>query len=141
MNLKITYPLESEFKITQDFFGSMPNWYKVHQAIDLKVKCPKYPNGIGNPVLSCFTGKYIKSGFDKQGGNYIWIRHNSGLEARYYHLDKINHKAGWSIRYIGNCIGWSGNTGEWTTAPHLHLAFIKNGVYLDPEPYFNNYLI
>lgn len=137
--LQITRPVKGDFFITNGYFGSS-QWYKIHKAIDVKTKCAEYPNGIGRPILSVFTGDYITHGFSTNGGNYIWIRHESRIEARYYHLAKVEQQAGWTTRFMGNLIGYSGNTGKWTTGAHLHLEFWKRGIQLDPEPYFFNYI-
>jgi len=137
--IKICRPVKGDFIITNDYFGSS-QWYKIHKAIDIRTKCAEFPNGIGRPILAVFTGSHIVSGSSVNGGIYYFLREADGLEARYYHLDKIRWQEGWTTRFIGDVIGWSGNTGKWTTGAHLHLEFWKKGVQLDPEPYFFNYI-
>lgn len=136
--MKIIRPIKGDFIITNGFFGRT-KFYKLHKAIDIRTRNKKYPSGIGNPIYNCFGGRATKFGFDVRGGNYIWIKLGD-IEARYYHFTKLNHHPGWTFRPIGHVLGWSGSTGIWSTGPHLHLEFVKQGHKVDPEPYLYNYL-
>lgn len=78
---------------------------------------------------SIFKGKVIGTGFDKYSGNYVKIRSEEvkigsiwyGLEAIYCHLDSVEVSKGDNVPLKG-LIALTGNTGEFTTGPHLHLG-------------------
>jgi len=133
-------PIKGKFIITNGFYGKT-KWYKIHKAIDIRTRCPEYPSGIGAPIYAVCSGIHIASGYGYYGGYYYRLAHPSGIEFTYRHLNQINWQPGWTKRNIGDIIGWSGNTGKWSTGPHLHLEVRKNGVLVDPEPYFYNYII
>jgi len=58
------------------------------------------------------------------GGNWIFIKHEDGIESRYMHLNTIDVKKGEKVK-AGQKIGSSGNTGK-STGPHLHFE-IRTG--------------
>ncbi len=69
----------------------------------------------------------------KQGGNWISFLRNNGDVIQFAHLDK--YKAGGIVKE-GDLIAITGNTGEITTGPHLHIQIKdKFGNRLDPEDY------
>lgn len=67
-------------------------------------------------------GPYKKEYREK--GNCIWIMHDDGTTAIYYHIRQNGSKVkiGDSVK-AGDIIGYSGNTG-FSTQPHLHLQLI-----------------
>jgi len=65
-------------------------------------------------------------------GNYVFVQHNDGSHAQYWHLDPEGSlvNVGDTV-YKGQVIGLSGNTG-YSAFPHLHFAVIgqdHNGNY------------
>ena len=137
-SLNMVRPVKGIFYITQDFWGRT-RWYLKHRAIDIRTRNKKYPNGIGRPILAIFTGQVIKYGYGPLRGNYMYLRHKSGIEARYFHMDRLDHNPGWTIRRRGNVIGYSGDKGQ-VDGAHLHLEIWKKGQRVDPEPYFYNHI-
>ncbi len=81
----------------------------------------------GHPALdiACTVGTPVKAAHDGQGGSHsshthgitFVLRGADGLETRYAHLDSA--RPGGAYRR-GEVIGACGNTGAWTTGPHLH---------------------
>lgn len=81
----------------------------------------------GHPALdiACFEGTPVRAAHDGQGrslrshthGNVFVLRAADGLETSYAHLQSTK-VAGPYKR--GDVIGTCGNTGAWTTGPHLH---------------------
>ncbi len=81
----------------------------------------------GHPALdiACMVGTPVKAAHDGKGGpqyshthgNVFGLRGSDGLETRYAHLDST--KPGGTYKR-GEVIGACGNTGAWTTGPHLH---------------------
>lgn len=61
--------------------------------------------------------------WDDGGGNMLAVLYTVGDEkylVRYAHLNSINVSAGDTVNK-SDVIAYSGNTGAWTTGPHLHL--------------------
>ena len=61
---------------------------------------------------------------DPREGNFIWVRHEDGSEAKYVHIQKNGSKVqkGQAVK-AGNVIGLSGSTGM-ADGPHLHVQVI-----------------
>ena len=68
-------------------------------------------------------------------GNYVVIRHHSGYQTLYGHLNTINTKRGRYV-YTNTKIGTVGSTGM-STGPHLHFAVYKNGKGVNPQNLWN----
>lgn len=97
--------------------------HKNEKALDFKVKT-------GTKVCAARAGVVfaMRNDSDKKGlkpanladGNYIFIRHDDGTEANYWHFKfgGVLVNVGDSIT-TGQLIGYSGNTG-YTAFPHLH---------------------
>jgi murein DD-endopeptidase MepM/ murein hydrolase activator NlpD len=98
-----------------------------HKGIDI-------PAEIGIPVLAAADGYVIISKQSDSAGNYVSIVHEPEnykqlpstvkskmklLYTRYLHLSSRNVQQGARVT-AGQVIGYSGNTGERTTGPHLH---------------------
>lgn len=97
-----------------------------HQGIDIAVPS-------GTAVLSAFTGKVTKSGYDSTRGNYIEVDSGNGLTSFYQHLGGFVAKLGQSVT-AGQKIANSGNTGL-STGAHLHFEIKKDGRAVDPLTY------
>ena len=63
-------------------------------------------------------------------GKIIILKHASGYETRYAHLDKIGVKVGQNVNK-GELIGKTGMSGR-VTGPHLHFEIRKNGKTQNP---------
>lgn len=97
---------------------------KAHRGID-------YAAPIGTPVFAAGNGKVTKSGYSKYNGNYVFIKHPSGIVTKYLHLNKRKTKRGKKVKQ-GQTIGTVGKTGM-VTGPHLHYEFVLNGVHRNPR--------
>ncbi len=99
-----------------------------HNAID--IAAPQ-----GTPILASNSGKIIMAEELYLSGKRVMIDHGMGLVSSYSHLDQLNAKEGeWAQK--GDIIGFVGSTG-FSTGPHLHLAFMLNGVPVNPLTFFN----
>jgi len=98
--------------------------YKAHQGIDYSAKK-------GTPVYAAGDGKVIKSAYNKYNGNYVFIQHSPKYMTKYLHFSKRKVKTGQHVKQ-GQVIGLVGDTGL-AEAPHLHYAFMVNGVYRNPK--------
>jgi LysM repeat protein len=77
--------------------------------------------GIGTTVRSAAAGQVIvakSSGWNGGYGNYIVVKHASGVQTLYAHLSRLDVGVGASVA-SGESIGASGNSGK-STGPHLH---------------------
>lgn len=89
-------------------------------------------------------------GYDGDGtgwGNRIVIKldDGSGRSMLFGHLSKMNVKAGDKVK-VGQVIGVTGNTGEMTTGPHLHVELVDpnhsnraSDRTIDPTPFLEKY--
>ncbi len=98
--------------------------YKAHEGVD-------YSARKGTPVYAAGDGKVIKSAYNKYNGNYVFIQHGEKYVTKYLHFSKRKVKKGQRVKQ-GQVIGLVGATGL-AEAPHLHYAFLVNGVYRNPR--------
>ena len=102
----------------------------------LKIRRPHhgvdYAAPRGTPVYSVGDGKVIKKGWDKGGGRFVKIKHNSVYTTVYMHFSKFAKgiKVGDFIKQ-GQVVGYVGSSGL-ATGPHLDFRFYLNGKPVDP---------
>lgn len=88
------------------------------------------------PVYAPVSGKV--EWFDGiQGGTWIRIIDAEGRRWEFAHLSERLVAHGSQV-IAGQRIGTTGNTGQLTTGPHLHIQIIKNGQRIDPESLLAN---
>lgn len=157
--ISFPYPIEvkSPHTITQYFGENGTVFYKQlglkgHNGVDFNAS-------IGTPIYAVFDGEVTAAQTFGDGGVGIFINSNPFeaegeqvvLCAIYWHLSALKVKARDAVRK-GDLIGLSGNTGRYTTGPHLHFGIKsfeqKNGEWaidqengfhgaIDPLPFFN----
>jgi murein DD-endopeptidase MepM/ murein hydrolase activator NlpD len=101
----LTHPLPGALR-TQGLHG--------FNAVDLAAP-------VGTPIRAAAAGEVIVAktgGWNGGYGNYIVIRHNSGIQTLYSHNDSNAVAVGDRVS-AGQVIGYVGNTGR-STGPHLH---------------------
>ena len=88
------------------------------------------------------VGTVLLAGYDNVLGNVLVIRYDNcqlttgatkNLIQRIFHLDRIDVKQGQSITKDTR-IGLYGNTGKYTTGPHLHVEFDTDTSYPSYSP-------
>ena len=84
----------------------------------------------GTPVRAGHDGRVNGVRFTKRGGRQLWVHDLSGGWLYCCHLDCICALGGELVK-AGQVIAYSGNTGK-STGSHLHWAYKKDGVWLDP---------
>ncbi len=97
---------------------------KAHRGID-------YAAPRGTPIYAAGDGTVTRSAYNKYNGNYVFIKHPSGIVTKYLHLTKRFVKKGVRVKQ-GKTIGTLGSTGM-VTGPHLHYEFVLNGVHRNPR--------
>lgn len=117
--MKISYPLNLPFQISQRW-GENPDYYaqlgmKGHNGVDFAVQ-------IGTPIFACHDGTIQFSGIDSVRSLTVTVDSTDGtLRTLYCHLSESKVKVGQVVKR-GELIALSGNTGSFTTGPHLHLG-------------------
>jgi hypothetical protein len=98
--------------------------FQMHLGIDVGV--PE-----GTPLQSGIDGIVVFAGDLGGYGNVVMIQSADGtIEVRYAHMQYIWVNAGDEVG-TGDIIGTVGNTGV-STAPHLHLEVLLDGVHVNP---------
>lgn len=102
----------------------------------LKIRRPHhgvdYVAPTGTPVHAIGDGQVTARAYQRGGGNYVKIKHNSVYSTTYMHLSKFGKgiKQGVYVKQ-GDVIGYVGSTGL-STGPHLDFRFYKNGQAVNP---------
>ena len=101
---------------------------------------------LGQPVVAVTDGTVFSVGYDKTGGNQLWLLDAAGNEFYYAHLSAFSTAAknGAQVR-AGEVIGFMGNTGDAAQTPvHLHfevhpasLLYLGAAGAVDPTYYLN----
>ncbi len=99
---------------------------KMHKGMDFAA--PR-----GTPIYAAGDGRIVYIGRRGGFGNFIKIRHYSGLETAYAHMRgfKKGLKRGSKVKQ-GQTIGYVGTTGN-STGPHLHYEVHSNGRVINPR--------
>ncbi len=111
-------------KITQGF-----NIKEKHYAIDIAVKT-------GTPVKTVADGTVIFAEWTAETGYVIIIEHTNGFLSVYKHNATLLKKQG-DLVITGEAIATVGNTGEFTTGPHLHFELWNDGYPIDPSQFID----
>ncbi|NIZ40941.1 M23 family metallopeptidase [Entomospira entomophila] len=101
--------------------------YHHHNGIDLRLAS-------GSPVYASRTGTVTYTGYNNVLGYHIILQHPQGFETIYGHLTRYLVQKGQAV-HAGEQIAISGNSGL-STGPHLHFEIRKNGIPVDPKPFF-----
>ena len=109
--------------------GDWTYYFVKHRGIDLR--CP-----LSTPIHQPADGVcYIKKSL--KGGNELTINHDNGTTSYMAHIS--SYRVGNGQKAVrGEVIAYVGNTGIWTTGPHLHWHIYVNGQVDDPSKYFIN---
>lgn len=118
------YPLNRSIVITNPFGrAGKTKWYSFHDGVDLRAKY--------EPVLAPEAGTIIKYYNSPKGGKTLILRGRTG-EHIFHHLS--NPLVSGRVKE-GETIAISGNSGKWTTAPHLHWGLKIKGKFVNPTLY------
>lgn len=153
-------PVLRTMTLTQGFGKNNVDFYKKlgmigHNGLD-------YRAAIGVQTFSAIHGEASYASTDGTGGKSVRVLSDPvdiggiqyKLETIHYHLDSYEVRKGQKIK-AGDIIGKTGNTGKYTTGPHLHFGLkvlwsdnnwkTWNKDYLngfrgaiDPTPFFEN---
>jgi murein DD-endopeptidase MepM/ murein hydrolase activator NlpD len=101
---------------------------------------------LGQPILACANGIVFSVGWNKLGGNRLWLVDSKGNQFYYAHLSAFSTAAenGAHVK-AGQVIGFMGDTGDAEGTPyHLHfevhpvsLLYLGYDGAVDPTPYLD----
>ncbi|MGH3001898.1 MAG: choice-of-anchor P family protein [Gaiellaceae bacterium] len=103
---------------------------------------------LGQPLLAVADGTVFSVGWNKIGGNRLWLLDGQGNQFYYAHLSAFSAAATDGARVkAGQVVGFMGNTGDARTTPyHLHfevhpVSFLYLGYdgAVDPTPYLEGW--
>lgn len=98
-----------------------------HYAVDIVTPA-------NDPVKATLDGTVILSNFTAETGWVIGIQHNNNLFSFYKHNSSVLKKVGDYVK-AGEVVAVVGNSGEFSSGPHLHFELWFNGSPLDPLKY------
>lgn len=87
------------------------------------------------PIMAVDEGSVVLAAYTAETGYVIQIQHSNQLLSVYKHNSVLLKKAGDKVR-AGEAIAVIGETGEFSSGPHLHFELWQRGVALNPELYF-----
>lgn len=126
------FPPPASCKVTSHFgmrFHPTEKEWRIHKGTDFG--CP-----IGTPLSSVESGTVLRAVRDVGGGNVVVVRGSSGRDFKYMHMSHFSDSAArLSAVNQGALVGNSGNTGKWTTGPHLHFEAWRATTPVDPEKF------
>ncbi|MBN2682915.1 MAG: M23 family metallopeptidase [Bacteroidales bacterium] len=100
---------------------------KSHYGIDIV--------SANNDVISAtLDGTVTLATWTIETGYVIQIQHKNNLISTYKHNAELLKKVGSTVK-SGEAIAIFGNTGEYSSGPHLHFELWHNGTAIDPEKY------
>lgn len=121
-------PIGEVFSITSNWGSRVDpitkSTIQYHTGID--IACD-----IGTNVYSLFNGEVLEAGDNWAMGNYVRIKHGDGVISLYGHLSEVLVQTGQMVSQY-QLIGKSGESGQRTNGPYLHLALFINGQSVDP---------
>ncbi len=100
-----------------------------HYAVDLVV-------AKDSPIKSTADGTVIFAEWTAETGFVVIIEHNEGLLSVYKHNSSITKNQGDLVK-AGEVIATAGNTGEFTTGPHLHFELWSDGYPINPTNFID----
>lgn len=121
-------PLEICEKISATYHVNQreDGFFSGHYGVD-------FPVAEGSSVVASADGVVAVVGHTRVAGNYLILKHVSGYESLYVNLQSVVVDEG-VIVMQGSEIAKSGNTGLYSTGPHLHFEIRKDGKNTDPLP-------
>lgn len=108
--------------VSREFDAALDHW-----GVDLAV--PE-----NTAVASPADGVVVLADETTTGGKTVVLQHAHGLTTVFKHNVRLLVRTGERVR-AGNIVALSGNTGEYTTGPHLHYEVWQDGEPVDPKPF------
>jgi murein DD-endopeptidase MepM/ murein hydrolase activator NlpD len=107
--------------------GFDPN--KKHFGVDVVTKKDE-------PVLAILDGVVVFSNWTSTAGNVIVIQHHNNILSVYKHCSVLLKELGDKVE-TADPIAIVGNSGKFTTGPHLHFEIWQDGTSLNPQEFIS----
>lgn len=120
----------SSFIFFNPLKGSVTNRFNIkkeHFGID--VVAPK-----NEAIKATLDGTVIFAEWTAETGYVIQLQHADNIVSIYKHNSVLHKKAGDHVK-AGEVVAIIGNSGEYSTGPHLHFELWYNGIPINPEDY------
>ncbi len=101
--------------------------HKKHYGIDIVA-------GPNEAIKSTLDGTVVIADWTSETGYIIGIQHSNNLFSMYKHNSALLKKPGDYVK-AGDVVAIIGNSGEFTTGPHLHFELWYNGSAVNPVDY------
>ena len=88
----------------------------------------------GTPVRAVGEGYVVAADWTNAGGWTVAVQHADGYLSVYKHNDRLLKRVGDRVRNR-ETVALSGETGEVTSGPHLHLEIWRDGLAQDPASF------
>ena len=85
-------------------------------------------------IKSTLSGIVVFSSWTSETGNVIAIQHANNFISIYKHNSALLKQQGESVE-VGESIAIIGNSGKWSSGPHLHFELWHNNQAVNPENY------
>lgn len=121
---------QSNFKLFPPVKGSITAEYdskKSHFGIDLSLT-------ENTPIKAVADGTVIFAEWSAETGYVVILEHDYGLLSVYKHNSSLTKEQGEHVK-AGEVIAMSGNTGEYSSGPHLHFELWKDGYSINPNEF------
>jgi murein DD-endopeptidase MepM/ murein hydrolase activator NlpD len=120
--LRLPFPLPVDGFITRGF-----NPQRGHFGIDIAVDEGTFVRSVGE-------GHVVVADWTYDGGYVIAVQHTDGYVTIYKHNGRLLKRVGDRV-LDREAIAISGNSGELTTGPHIHLELWHEGLAQDPQQF------
>ena len=100
-----------------------------HYAVDIVV-------AKDSPIKATADGTVIFAEWTAETGFVVLLEHSEGLLSVYKHNASITKSQGDLVK-AGEVIATAGNTGEYTTGPHLHFELWSDGYPINPTNFID----
>ncbi|MBT8195592.1 MAG: M23 family metallopeptidase [Bacteroidia bacterium] len=87
-------------------------------------------------IKSTLPGTVIFSDYTSEAGYTVSIQHSNELISMYKHNSALLKSVGSYVK-AGDVVAIIGNSGEFTTGPHLHFEIWYNGTAVDPQQFMS----
>ena len=85
-------------------------------------------------IKSVLSGMVVFAAWTFETGHVMAIQHENNLISFYKHNSVLLKKQGEMVG-VGEAVAIIGNSGKWSTGPHLHFELWHNNKPVDPEQY------